>query len=52
MGSAEKDYWKRQRELPLHRRSRGWWIEEGSAYIFVALFIVMVIAATIYGAVG
>jgi hypothetical protein len=31
-------FWQAQRELPLHRRSRGWWIEDGIPVLIGAVF--------------
>jgi hypothetical protein len=39
--AARDAWWAAQRKLPLHRRSRAWWIEEGSLWVMLALFVVI-----------
>ena len=47
MESGEKDYWEQQAELPLHRRSRGWWIEVGAPSVAMIVVPIAVIVGLI-----
>jgi len=49
-----RKYWRKQRKLPLRKRSRLWWREEGAPRLFGMAFIVALVVALVlnFGAVA